>query len=110
MLKEKLLTSNFTLGITDLATGGLLESTINTWQTNSYLNFSTDMPQVKIQGLEEYWQHITENAKTKLAITFYLNNQQQQIKTEIPFRGERVKKYAMEFACKSICEILFNLN
>ncbi len=107
ILKEKLLTLNFTLGITDLATGGLLESTIKTWQTNSHLNFATDMPQVRIEGLAEYWQHLPQNAKTKLIITFY-HNKQQHVETVIPFRGERVRKYAVEFVCKNICEQLFN--
>ncbi len=103
MLQKKLPTLNFTLGITDQATGGSLEARIRTPQTKANLNFLADKPHVQIKGLENFWEGKNDSTKANLEIIF---SNKKSIKTEIQFRGKHIKKYAVEFICWKILDFL----
>lgn len=105
MLQKKLEKFNGTLAIRDLATGGLLENSIKTPENYYHLNFATQVnPTVEIKGLNEYWQGKAGN-ETGIEITFADG---QTIKKHIPFRGSRVKNYAVEFICQQILKFISN--
>lgn len=103
-LRTLLETTTRDLIICDLATGGLLETTIKTPKTCKHLHFTyqrENNPSVVIEGLQDYWQH-TERTHTILSLQ--LGNQTTQ--TDIPFRGSRVKQYAVEYICWKILDYL----
>lgn len=111
----KVLLENFkgTLGIHDLATGGLLEYTLKTSHTYPHLLFSThltdfqnDMPYLHISGLDEFW-HETKEAFTRIEATFHFQGHTNNLHAVIPLRGERVKSYAVEWVCWQLL-IIFN--
>lgn len=96
LLRQTLVSSNLKLNICDLATGGMLESTLRTPETNSHLHFGyqanatpSDI-QVEIKGLDEFWQG-SSVLKTTIEISLTQINITKKIKKEIPFRGMRVK-------------------
>lgn len=96
-LREKL--TNFTgkLVIADFATGGLLENILQTPETFQHLVFTQQEADIEIFGLEEFWQQ-----REKQTTQIILNFKGEKISAEIPFRGERVKLYAVEWICKMI--------
>lgn len=105
LLKNKLPELKTVLTIRDFATGGLLEATIKTPATYSYLDFGNENPQIEIQGLEEYWHSkTTELNQSHLKITFTDKEKKDVLETKIPFRDDRVKLYAVEFICWKILE------
>ncbi len=107
ILKGELEKLSFVLKICDHATGGLLESIIKTPKTSSHLDFFRDNePHVHIKGLDEFWKS-SDTTQTTLTILFNLDEKKETIESVIPFRGMRVKQYAVEFICK---QILKNLN
>jgi molybdenum cofactor synthesis domain-containing protein len=112
LLKKKLLTLDQPLTIIDSATGGSLEATIKTPDTHTKLNFisenthsTTSDSVIQISGLDDFWQHKQET-HTLLEITF--TNQQgiKPGKFKVPYRGSRVKLYAVEFICQKIYQYL----
>ncbi len=115
LLKREILTLNETLTICDFATGGLLESVLKTPETNSRLNFSYDIKnmsaelQVTITGLAEFWQQEEDHRSTTLEMTFMNHGKQQADNASIPYRGYRVKQYAVEFICNQIYIFLRSL-
>src|SRR5579872_3561741 len=110
MLKIQLEKINFTLKICDFATGGLLESIIKTPKTYAHLDFISDSHEahVVVKGLEEFW-HASEKTQTKLTIDFNFNHQKNAAESIIPFRGHRVKQYAVEFVCWKLYTFLMKL-
>ncbi len=112
LLKKKIPTLSFLVIISDIATGGLLESVLRTPETNSHLNFSyqshpaPEALQIKITGLEEFWQQKIDYTHTMLEIHFTQYNQSQKNKIDLSFRGSRIKQYAVEFFCKHVLEYL----
>ena len=111
LLRRTLITSNLSLYINDVATGGLLESTLRTPDTEAYLHFSqhsnataNDL-KIEVKGLDEFWQG-QSSLKTTIEITFSHHTTQKQIKKEIPLRGMRVKSYAMEYACRKMYQFI----
>jgi nicotinamide-nucleotide amidase len=116
LLKKKLLLLKDKVTICDFATGGLLESMLKTPATYSYVNFSyalkklTPVLQIKISGLNEFWQQTPNHTKTTLEIFFQWDNKQQENKATIPLRGNRVKLYAVEFICRAIYQFLIEKN
>ena len=110
LLRGELEKLNFELSICDFATGGLLETTIKTPQTRTHLNFNYDTQaahHIMIKGLNEFWQNTTET-KTQLEIYFNLDSDKETIQITIPFRGSRVKQYAVEFICWKILNVITN--
>lgn len=110
LLKEKISASRYHFQIKDEATGGLLASVIKTPKTYSYLNFSdtpspTDIP-IKISGLHEYWEE-KNSSFSFLEIIFQENPTPKKLNFKIPFRGMRVKQYAVELICKEILNYKF---
>ncbi len=108
LLRARLENLNFTLTLCDSATGGLLESTLKTPNTFSHLHFVSDNNKARhitIEGLTEFWQG-SESTQTELTMYFNLENQQETLQVVVPFRGARVKKYAVEFICRKIYEML----
>ncbi|HSW69845.1 MAG TPA: competence/damage-inducible protein A [Gammaproteobacteria bacterium] len=103
ILRTQLEKLNFTLKICDLATGGLLESILKTPQTYSQLSFvcHAETVHVTIRGLDEFWNG-SDSTQTTLIIDFNWDNKQETIESIIPFRGYRVKQYAVEFVCWKI--------
>ena len=113
LLKEKILTLNSTFIICDFATGGLLESILKTPETNAKLRFSYDLKnisstelQVNILGLTEFWQNQTDYTNTLLEIHFIAQKKQHENKISLPFRGYRIKQYAVEFICWQVYKFL----
>lgn len=103
-LKETLKKLNLTLGILDRATGGSLEATIKSPDTCAHLNFSPDktvFPRIEVSGLDEYWEG-KKVIETQLEINFFTKDSQNTLQTKIPFRGIRVKLYAVEFICHQL--------
>ncbi len=129
LLRERLENISFTLKICDTATGGLLESVIKTPKTFAHLNFvcsHDESPDISIQGLEEFWHH-SETTQTKLILRINLSDQQKRIldpanksrddearvqetiEAVIPFRGSRVKQYAVEWVCWKLLGFIVSL-
>lgn len=107
-LQKKLESLNFTLGITDHATGGLLESALKTPRNFNQLYFSSEehfpieMPRIIIKGLAEYWESKTNVIEAQLDLTFIHQHATTSTQTKIPFRGARVLNYAVEYICHQI--------
>lgn len=107
LLREKLLEFKIKLAILDEATCGLLESTLCIPQTKPYLIFHSppfeDLQDVfiKITGLKEYWLN-NPIAFSSLHIHFETKTLKEAFQFEIPFRGERIKQYAVELICREI--------
>jgi nicotinamide-nucleotide amidase len=110
MLKNQLEKIDFTLKICDLATGGLLESHLKTPKTYPHLYFTHNPHEanVTIKGLEEFWQ-ASEKTQTQLIIEFNFNHNKNVTESIIPFRGHRVKQYALEFICWKLYSFLLKL-
>jgi nicotinamide-nucleotide amidase len=112
LLKKKIPTLHFPVIISDIATGGLLESLLRIPETNSHINFSyqshpaPEALQIKITGLEEFWQQKTDPTHTKLEIHLVQHHQSTENKIDLSFRGPRIKQYAVELICKHILEYL----
>ena len=99
LLIKKLMSLSSVLSIRDLATGGLLEHTLRTPETFSHLDFTPHVdPMVEIKGLEDFWQG-GKNHQASIEITFANGP---SLKKTIPFRGSRVKHYAVEYICQQI--------
>jgi nicotinamide-nucleotide amidase len=115
-LQKKLEKINWTLGIADLATGGLLESTIKTPENFTQLYFSSDenfpieMPYVVIKGLSEYWEGKNNLMDAQIELTFVNQHSTSSTQTKIPFRGKRVKQFALEYICHQISLFLPPMN
>lgn len=106
ILKEKLKTLSLPLKITDYATGGLLESTLKSPDTCCHIQFVHEAhADIEIRGLDEFWKDIKTN-ETSLEFIFKKNNHVETIKNIIPFRGIRVKAFAVEFISKEILKYL----
>lgn len=107
MLLSWLATKNITLQICDKATGGLLQNTLTTPDTVNKLYFTNaeEFPTFTLSGLQEYWQQ-QESNETAIKLDFWVNQQQNTLQTSVFNRGERVKKYAVEWACYQIRKIL----
>ena len=65
---------------------------------------------MEIKGLDEYWQHKQDVTLSTLEIIFMHENSKNCIKTAAPFRGEHVRKYAVEFACWKIYDFISAIN
>lgn len=99
LLIKKLLSLPSILSIRDLATGGLLEHTLRTPETSPHLDFTSSVdPMIEIKGLEEFWQGKKSN-QASIEITFANGH---SLKKTFPFRGNRVKQYAVEYICQQI--------
>jgi len=110
ILRASLKKIDFTLKMCDLATGGLLESTIKTPHTYPHLDFISDKNEkcmVTINGLNEFWNG-SEATQTTLTLSFH-DPAKESISSVIPLRGHRVKQYAVEFICWKLCELLSSL-
>lgn len=107
-LKEYCLQTQTIIHFHDHATGGLLESILKTPQTVNYLIFNTnnnDNLRVTINGLDDFWQE-NNSSTTTLELIFTEKNKKHSFHKEIPFRGIRVKQYAVEWICRMIYEYL----
>lgn len=107
-LHEKLKNINFSLGIRDDATGGSLESTLKTPSTCAHLNFApteNTLPRVEITGLNEFWNG-EKTIEAQIEIKFFAKNFQNTLQRKIPYRGMRIKLYAVEFICHQINSFL----
>ncbi len=113
LLKAHCLQTHKIIYIKDHATGGLLESILKTPKTAHYLIFTQNPPihnlnlAVTIHGLIDFWQE-KETSISSLEIIFAEKNQQHALKQEIPFRGSRIKQYAVEWICREIYNYLIN--
>ena len=78
-----------------------MEATIKTPKTQFYLDFTyqkNEAHHITIKGLDEFWQE-AGGTQTRLEIYVNLGTHQETIDVTIPFRGHRVKQYAVEFIC-----------
>ena len=104
LVRKMLEQINFTLNISDFATGGLLEATLKTPKTIAHLHFThheKNLPHITIKVLEEFWQG-KDAIETTLTIDFNFTDKKDFIDATIPFHGLRVKQYAVEFICWKI--------
>lgn len=112
LLRQMLEQLSFTLSICDLATGGLLESTLKTPENHARLRFMDDTKEdvhLRIEGLAAFWQQ-QGGTQTQLNLKFNKDDYQQALTVDIPFRGARVKTYAVEFICKQIYHFLVSVH
>ena len=112
LLRHHLETIDFNLGICDRATGGLLETTLKTPKNQQHLdfhssneNFKAPATYIDISGLKAFW-HEKNTTQATLDMTFHMLGKNTDISTTIPFRGQRVKQYAVEFICWKILDFL----
>jgi nicotinamide-nucleotide amidase len=111
-LKHLLKQSKQRLGVCDLATGGLLETCIKNPATAGHLLFSTHLadletiPHLLITGLEEFWHQQSDIFQTHLKLLFQNHTHVKTVEATIPFRGERVKAYAVEWVCQQLFQIM----
>lgn len=108
LLREKIARLTTPLHFCDRATGGLLESTLETPKTHTHMKFSSNRKSkhnVLIEGLTEFWRE-TDTTLTRLTLHLNLNEKCNTLDVEIPFRGARVKQYATEFICWKVLEFL----
>lgn len=111
-LKTYLTNGQPSIQICDRATGGLLESTLKTPLNHQHLNFThdtnitADVPTFLITGLAEFWQQKLDCTLTEIEIDYFFQNVHEKIKRNVPFRGERVKRYAVEWTCYIIKKML----
>jgi nicotinamide-nucleotide amidase len=113
ILKERVVQDSYLIGICDQATGGEFESIIKTPKTfpffifaNNKSFFTSDVPLVEIGGLEDYWCE-KKTFETNINCIVTLNGHQTIKNQTIPFRGRRVKQYAVEWVSHQIINILF---
>ncbi len=105
VLKEYLLAHKKKICIHDHATGGLLQSILETPATRPYLLFNKTENadfQFTLAGLEEYWGNNQEVARTDVKLQFG----NQEYKVAAPNRGERARRFAAEWACFHISKII----
>lgn len=108
-LKAVLRTYPSTLTLQDEATGGALQATLQTPETQTKLHFTTASPMLRISGLEAYWK--SQNIKeTTLQLDFFIENTHTSNTYTIPFRGTRVKSYAVEFIASKLLEMIQSRN
>jgi len=104
-LKEKILSLRQPITILDQATGGLLETLLVTPETHQKIYFDTKQStawQIEISGLTAYWENIN-TTQAHLDIIFKKHNiVEKSVHKDIPFRGSRVKQYAVEYICREI--------
>jgi nicotinamide-nucleotide amidase len=104
-LCKQLIHSNLRLGISDDATGGVLESTLQSPETHAHLNFShanQENIQIEIHGLNAFWQNKIDATEITLEIIFLQNGKQQKITRAMPLHGKRIILFAVEFICYQI--------
>lgn len=107
-LKNYLLMHPNKIQICDQATGGLLQTVLQTPQTMHSVifthekDFSSDYPSFALSGLKEYWQQQKDSLETQLVLRFHHNDQHKEISINAPNRGDRVKRYAVEWVCYQI--------
>lgn len=105
MLRKHLESYPSKIQICDRATGGLLESTLKTPKTCEQIifadenNFSPVLPGFVLSGLNDYWERKRDLTETSVELTYQINQLDKTIKIPVPFRGDRVKNYVVEWAC-----------
>lgn len=104
-----ILQKTMTLAICDQATGGLLQATLLTPLTKSYLNFTrTDIQhavRIEVLGLNNYWQH-NQASHTEFSLTLQLAEQTYQRNFQIRYGRRDVRSYAVELICWEILKFL----
>jgi nicotinamide-nucleotide amidase len=102
-----------TLGICDLATGGLLENTLKTPSTYTRLYFSENLADfqnhesyIVISGLDEFWRGEQEGLRTQLKIEFHHHGNIRTNHITLIIRGNQVKFYAVEWISHQIIKWL----
>ena len=88
-----------------------VESVLKTPFNHSYLNFNheiatTDSPTFLINGLTEYWQQETNCTQTEVTLDYFFRDKHETFKRGVPFRGDRIKRFAAEWICYQIKNIL----
>jgi nicotinamide-nucleotide amidase len=104
-LQELLNNTALNLQISDHATGGALQSALQTPKNYQQVRFTESIdnskPFVFIDGLKDYWSE-QDTMKTTLTMEF----SDHTVTLDIPFRGKRVIQYAVEIAAHHIDEYL----
>jgi len=112
LLKKAITNCSHNFSFDDKATGGLLQSTIETPNTCSKLNFNKENGKdihIEVLGLQEFWDNIIDNF-THIDINIFTGNKKFEFSKKIPYRGMRVKLYAVELTSKIIYEKLKELD
>lgn len=114
VLKEKIKQGSYSMVICDHATGGEFESVIKTPDTFPYLIFASDcssyndnIPIIEINGLDEYW-YAKNSVETSIKCDITYHSSQVTKNQTIPFRGKRVKQYAVEWIAYQILNLVLH--
>ncbi len=114
LLKKEIVKLNTPVTICDLATGGLLESILKTPDTHAWLDFTYNLEnassdlQIKITGITEFWQKEENHKNTTIEMSFTNKGKQESHRWTVPYRGYRVKQYAVEFISRKIYSFLIS--
>ena len=113
LLKQALANFQSQTNIVDRATGGYLQTAVQTPENFSYLSFNEQKASsnneqlfVEITGLGEYWQKQQPNGKTKLHLLFNYRTITENRIVEIPYRNVMIIKYAVEYAAYTILQFM----
>lgn len=109
-IREKLSYNTEKIIIIDEATKGLLAATILSPQNYQNILFSNEVDSNKhffrITGLDAFWHQEQNTVKTDLHLEHFYQHKNSSHDISLPFRGEQVKKYAVEWICYQILKVL----
>ncbi|NNM59167.1 MAG: competence/damage-inducible protein A [Legionellales bacterium] len=114
LLKKKLARLSHPLLLIDSATGGYLYQTISNRDNYHQLVYTQRLgldeenflAVIEIHGLLEHWAGLDHTLKTQVEIQLRSKQQNEKVIIEIPYRPQRVLRYATEIIAKQILEWL----
>jgi nicotinamide-nucleotide amidase len=98
--------------IDDAVTGGLLQTALLSPETYPNLRFdqsanaTAEDTLIKISGLNEYWNIASESQKSQITMIFKTPENTHTFDIAVPYRGLRMKAYAMEAICIQLLSII----
>lgn len=101
--------------INDMATGGALQHAINVPDTKKLINVfdgqeskkaSANEIELQLSGLEEFWQCKPFFGTTEVVCLVRFSSQDYQSRIVIPYRGDSVRDFAVEFACYQCLKVI----
>jgi nicotinamide-nucleotide amidase len=108
-LKEMIIDQSLPMVIIDKATGGVLQTLLQTPDTFPYLHFqaenSVDL-QFELSGLDSYWQKKSHTRTVTLHLKGNYQGKIIQEEHDLAYRSPLIVHYAAEWASFRICEFL----
>lgn len=112
VLKSSLEDLSELLIIDDQATGGELQTRLQTPTTHQIVQFSSlDLNKltnlaISIRGLDELWRGEPTSGNTNIHLEFYYQSQIISVNKTLPYRHHGVVKYAVEYVADQILQFL----